>query len=290
MKIFLFLLTTTCLWVSSCGQPTPNANTQIQAADSGKESAQPNLGSGLGAQTQAPVSINGPVLHLLFLGNSYTQVNDLPHLFARLAASGHHGVETDMVAPGGYTLGQHANSTISLAKIKSRIWDEVVLQDQSFMPALEAGREQELNPGVRSLAYQIRQSGSQPLMYLTWGRQKGLPERGFSDYVSMQDQLTKGYLDIAQDQKIPVAPVGEAFRTALGHDASAALWGPDGSHPSVQGTYLAACVFYAVLYQVSPEGLDYTAGLNSDQAKAMQQAAAETVLTDRSRWLITPAN
>lgn len=235
-------------------------------------------------QAQAPVSLSGPVLQLLFIGNSYTSVNNLPSLFAQLAASGHHAVEVVMIAPGGYTLAQHSTYPSTLAGIKGRKWDGVILQDQSFMPALEKGRTQEMDPGVRALVTLIRDNGSQPWLYLTWGRQKGLPEQGFSDYGSMQIQLTKGYMDIAQEQNIPVAPVGEAWKTALSHDASAPLWGPDGSHPSLQGTYLAACVFYAALYQETPEGLDYTAGLPKAAAFAMQVAATETVLSDKAKW------
>lgn len=235
-------------------------------------------------QAQAPVSLPGPVLQVLFIGNSYTSVNGLPQVFTQLAASGKHAVQADMVAPGGYTLAQHAAYPDTLSRIKSRKWDDVVLQDQSFMPALEKGRAQEMDPGARTLAGLIRDNGSRPMFYLTWGRQKGLPEQGFSDFAAMQAQLTQGYMDIAQELKIPVAPVGEAWKTALSHDSSVPLWGPDGSHPSVQGTYLAACVFYAAIYGQNPEGLDYTAGLPKETAFAMQVAATETVLADKGKW------
>jgi hypothetical protein len=236
-----------------------------------------------GCGPSAP-TFTGPTLHLLFIGNSYTFVNNLPTRFAELAASGHHQVITDLSAPGGETLLQHSTNPETLSKLKGGKWDFVILQDQSYLPALDAGRERELDPGVRLLSEMIRGAGAKPLLYLTWGRQKGLPDQGFSDFDSMQTQLTKGYLDIAQELKIPLVPAGEAWRTALSHDASAALWGSDGSHPSVEGVYLTACVFYAAIYQTTPVGLAYTAGLSADQAKAMQTAAAETVLADPGKW------
>jgi hypothetical protein len=258
------LLALTVLLVS-CGQtPTPETQTS----------------------TPQVVTFTGPALHLLFIGNSYTAVNNLPGLFSQLAASGHHEVLTDMITPGGFSLAQHAANQTTMDKISGQKWDFVILQDQSYLPALEEQRTKELNPAVRYLDYYIRKAGSQSLLYLTWGRQKGLPEQGFNDFDSMQTQLTKGYLDIAQELKIPVAPVGEAFKIALGRDSSADLWGPDGSHPSVEGTYLAACVFYAVLFKTSPEGLDFTAGLSKDLAQTMQEVAVETVLTNLDRWYI----
>ena len=44
---------------------------------------------------------------IFFVGNSYTSVNDLPTMFANLAWSGGHRVETGVRAPGGWTLGDH---------------------------------------------------------------------------------------------------------------------------------------------------------------------------------------
>ena len=41
---------------------------------------------------------------VLFLGNSYTSVNDLPDTLARLAWSGGHRMEISAQAPGGWTL------------------------------------------------------------------------------------------------------------------------------------------------------------------------------------------
>ncbi len=255
MKIHLVLLVA-ALWVSGCGS-----------------SEQP-----------APVSLAGPTLRILFIGNSYTYVNDLPHLFAQLAASGHHGVEVDSVVAGGWSLAQHANTAGTLSKISESKWDYVVLQDQSYLPALAEQRNKEFEPSVRYLDHAIREDGAKTLLYMTWGRQKGLPEQGFSDFDSMQTQLTNAYLGVAQELKIPVAPVGEAWKAAIGHDPGLALWADDGSHPSVMGTYLTACVFYASIYQTSPVGLDFRAGLSAGQAKALQTAAFETVLTDPGHW------
>jgi hypothetical protein len=44
---------------------------------------------------------------VLFIGNSYTYVNNLPELVSKLAASRHLNVETEMVAPGGWRLQDH---------------------------------------------------------------------------------------------------------------------------------------------------------------------------------------
>src|SRR5438105_1158267 len=53
---------------------------------------------------------------VLFIGNSYTFVNNLPDVFADLAASAGRRVDTGLVAAGGWTLARHAASGATAAK------------------------------------------------------------------------------------------------------------------------------------------------------------------------------
>jgi len=50
-------------------------------------------------------------------------------------------------------------------------------------------------------------------------------------------------------------------------------------HPSVAGTYLAACTFYTYFYQRSPVGISYTAGLTESDALAIQRITAEVMIS-----------
>ncbi len=226
----------------------------------------------------------GPKISILFIGNSYTFVNDLPNLLVNLAKTGRHEVETASYTPGGATLSQLANTEKVLSQIAESKSTYVVLQEQSVVPAVEQSRQNGMYPAVRFLTYKIKEAKSTPLLYMTWGREKGLAEFGFNDYTSMQDQITAGYLNIGKETGTGVVPVGEAWREALKRDSGLKLWQGDGSHPTVEGSYLAACVFYAAIYRQSPEGLDYTAGLPAERAKVLQTVAAQTVLTEAGQW------
>ncbi len=68
---------------------------------------------------------------VLFVGNSYTYVNDLPLMFKNLSASLGKNVYTDMSAPGGYSFGQHLSNTETLNKISRGGWNYVVLRTKS---------------------------------------------------------------------------------------------------------------------------------------------------------------
>lgn len=74
---------------------------------------------------------------------------------------------------------------------------------------------------------------------MTWGRNN-------DTYEGMQQQLTENYLEMADVLDAYCAPVGEAWRRVRRECPSLQLYNSDGSHPSPAGSYLAACVFYAI--------------------------------------------
>ena len=242
---------------------------------------------GLGATTGGQgcsVAAATACLRVLFLGNSYTYVNDLPGTFARLAESGGRQVESATVANGGETLAQHAASKDSRSAIASRQWDYVVLQEQSEVPAVAGSRDGYMYPAARTLAVLIEASGATPMLFMTPAHRDGLPASGLAGYEPMQLAINNGYEAIARELGVPIAPVGYAWFVLRRQHPEVGLWQDDGSHPSVAGTYLAACVFYAAIYRQSPEGLKFVDGLPADEAAVLQSSAAANVLDLEAQW------
>jgi hypothetical protein len=222
---------------------------------------------------------------VLFIGNSYTYVNDLPTMFATLARSGGHDVKTGMVAAGGASLADQVASAGTASTLGSARWSDVVLQDQSEMPSVESLRQSEMYPAARQLVGLVRAAGAQPIFFLTWAHRDGWPENGLPTYGSMQSAVDDGYLTVAAEESATIAPVGYAWWTLVTQNPAAALWLDDGSHPTVEGSYLAACVFYATIFRQSPVGLAYRADLPADEAVTAQTIAADVVLNQAARWL-----
>jgi len=100
--------------------------------------------------------------------------------------------------------------------------------------------------GAWKLHETIKSQEARTVFYLTWAR-KGQPQ--------MQERLNHAYVSIAKALEADVAPVGTAWQRALREDPALELYMRDGSHPSPDGTYLAACVFYATLLDKNPAGL-----------------------------------
>ncbi len=223
-------------------------------------------------------------MRILFIGNSLTFYNDLPGMFADLARSGGHQVEFEMAAPGGWSLSHHAASEATLEKMERQRWDVVVLQERSDIPAIVDQREEQMYPAIRLLESRIRAGGAQTVLFVAWGRRDGLPEAGLGDYAAMQGQIQAGYIEIAKELQTLAAPVGLAWQRAMTQNQDLDLWAYDGIHPNEMGTYLAACVFYAVIFQQSPEGLAYWARVPVEKVEFLQTVAAETVLEGPERW------
>lgn len=221
---------------------------------------------------------------VLFIGDSYTYVNDLPTTFADLAWSAGHRVDAVTLASGGESLAGHVADSTTETTIDLQPWSTVVLQDQSEDPAAASSRAGEMDPAVAELAQLIRNAGAQPLLFLTWGHQAGWPQAGLFSYSTMQAAVDQGYLAIASQLAIPVAPVGDAWQAVVAEHGNAGLWQSDGVHPTTAGTYLAACVFYASIFHRSPVGLQYDDGLPRAEAAMLQRVAATTTLDDPGKW------
>ncbi len=219
-----------------------------------------------------------PTTRVLFVGNSYTKSGDLPQMFLELAKAGGHRVEVGMSQQGGWDLRDHLKADKTVDAINSRKWHYVVLQEQSLIPAFEQARIEEMYPAARELDSLIKEQGATTLFFVTWGWQTGLPEAGINSYEIMQDEIDRGYSEIAEELDAMLAPVGAAWRIVATEHPDMKLWQGDGSHPATRGTYLAACVFYATIFQESPVGLPYAPKMPAEEIKILQSAAAEAVL------------
>src|SRR5262249_15155204 len=128
----------------------------------------------------------------------------------------------------------------------------------------------------------IRQAGSKPVLYETFARREGDPDNVPGDsYTSMQYRITEAYRQIANELHAELVPVGSAWQRALRERPNLRLWAGDGLHPSIAGSYLAACTFYAHFYQRSPLGNPYLAGLDAADALVLQGYAAAEVLAPK---------
>ena len=230
----------------------------------------------------------------LFLGNSYTYVNDLPTLIENLATANGDAFNHDQNTPGGYTLEGHSTNTTSLNKIASNNWDFVILQEQSQRPSFPPSQvATEVKPFAKILIDSIYSNNSctKPLFFMTWGRKNGDASNCASyppicTYAGMQQRLRETYLEMTQENDADCSPVGMAWKKVRELYPNIELYSPDESHPSINGSYLAACVFYSSMYYKTTIGNTYWSSLDSLTAYRLQEVASNTVLDSLDVWSI----
>lgn len=232
------------------------------------------------------------VTSILFLGNSYTAVNNLPDLVYQLALSGGDTVQYASNTPGGYTLQLHSQDATTISMINQQAWDYVVIQCQSQEPSLDSAYvTNNVFPYAHLLDSMIETNNActQTVFYMTWGRKYGDASNCSAyppvcTYSGMQDELRRRYVQMAVDNGTQVSPVGACWQNAIAAGFFPDLYQADYSHPSIYGSYLAACSFYATIFRRSPVGLTYYAGLPQAEAAFLQSIAESTVLDSLGSW------
>jgi len=205
-------------------------------------------------------------VNILFIGNSFTQRSDLPGLLAEMAAAQDLCVKHELISVGGASLRTHWNAGRAAKEIAKGQFDYVVLQEQSTLPVKNANRMAE---NVRLFDESIKRAGSKAVLYMTWARQHA-PES--------QKAIADAYNSIGDELGAIVVPVGLAWQHFLSKHDKPVLHDRDQSHPTLAGSYLAACVFHAALLKAKPHPVESGPdGLDKQDMTALQNAAWEQV-------------
>ena len=205
----------------------------------------------------------GKSLSVLFIGNSLTSTNDLPHMVQALAKAAGKSLFVDSVIIGGANLEDHWNDGGAQRAIASRRWSVVVLQQG---PSSLPDSRVHLRTWTKKFDELIRRSGGRTALYMVW------PEQDRSAFF---DDVRDSYSLAAQDVKGIFFPAGEALRAAQRRDSRAPLFSSDGFHPTAAGTYAAALSIYGVLYRRDPQGLPARLQFSNGQVVTIPQALAE---------------
>ena len=233
-------------------------------------------------------------LSVLFLGNSYCSVNNLPQLVQNLSASAGKTLIIDSNMPGGFTLTGHSSDPSSTAKISQGNWDYIILQEQSQIPTIDQYRYNDMYPAMANLKTMIEQYSpcAKIITYMTWGRRFGGQQCDpsntycspvFSDFNQMQDSLSSAYWQISESLNIQCAPVGESWRAILS-DTNLVLHSADNSHPNIDGSYVAALTLFSSIWKQPSLGLTYNAGITSGLAQYYQQMSDNVLFNSTNDW------
>lgn len=212
-----------------------------------------------------------PPRNILFIGNSFTYYNNGLHNYLRQLInaadeSGDGSGVLKLMTISGAKLSEHAPALRAI--LKSEDWDVVVLQGNS-LEAIDKKTLKNFRDASRAFHKEIKKSGADTAFFMTWA---------YTNQPQMTDSLDTSYTIIGNFLDSLVVPVGLAFEKAREQHPGIALIMKDRKHPTPAGTYLAACVFYAALFQQSPVDLERRPPrLKDSTARALREVAWDTV-------------
>lgn len=226
---------------------------------------------------------------VLFIGNSFTFMNDMPETFKKIAKSNGKEVYVDKSTKGGADWKYHASNPQTYKKIKSKDWDYIVVQAKSWEPT-ESKEYIELNtiPYGQKLMDSIREysPNSRIILYMTWGYKNGRENTvGCEDFYGMYSTLYKSYLSFADLYSVAVSPVGQVWKNARMEIADTNLYVADNFHPNHNGSYISACTFYSALFRERMDEKTYVAPkVDTTFARVIRELAFETVMDPKEDW------
>lgn len=234
---------------------------------------------------------------ILFIGNSYTFIEDIPNMFYEVANSTGDILYVDAQTAGSATFEYHATSQLVTDKINSENWDYVVLQGQSVEVALTGNYfDTNVAPFADQLVQTIKNNNSctQPVFYNTWGREFGMASGGPTcsaypwtcTYHGMDNALAQNYMVLADTHDAIISPVGPVWRYMRDNLVIVDLYIEDESHQSLQGAYASACTFYATILRKDPTLITYNAGIHPVTAAQIRSAVKAVVYDQLGTWKI----
>lgn len=225
---------------------------------------------------------NAQSVRVLFVGNSYYYYNNSLHNHV-----------SNLVKAADPALGARLNfksSTIGGAALNHHNLSHLLAPGQIGVPkpfqwvVMQGGSSEPLSPKRREVFRQtaaanaelIRANGGQVALYMTHAYVAPHRQVKPQNIVATESM----YVEVGNDIDALVIPVGLAFEEAYRRLPALRFHHGDGTHPSLLGTYLAACTTYATLYGRSPVGNAYRAEGLIDEAIATQlQQIAQDVVT-----------
>ena len=171
----------------------------------------------------------------LFIGNSLTYTNDIPGLLEETASTQGYTMTASSVAFGGYGLEDHWNEGSIQTLIESREYDFVIIQQG---PSSQADGKASLIEYGGKIATLCQAHGVKLVYYMVWPS---------LTYYKTFDGVIANYTEAAAMSNSRLAPVGSVWKAHFDATDDFSYYGPDGFHPSLEGSRVAAEVIFESL-------------------------------------------
>lgn len=174
---------------------------------------------------------------VLMIGNSFTYFWNMPQMVEAMAKHEDINLETSQSTVGGSNLEQHwkkQKGTETRKILDKEKFDIVILQDHS-MSTIEA--PERFTTYTTKLIDLAKEKGAEPLLSMTWA---------YDSNPLMQETISSSYTELGKETGVKVVPVGTIFMQAQKARPDLKMYFDD-KHPSSDGSYLIALIYYKFL-------------------------------------------
>lgn len=240
-------------------------------------------------------------VRILFIGNSFTEGNDLPDIESGLAETA--GIKTEIKAyiALGKSVDYFIHDPACWNFIRSRPWDYIVIQDDQQYYSGSVGKIDSFGyPSPLLINNIIFQDSIKKLIpcvkiiyFAGWGKNGGDTSMFPNDNtVKLVRRIADNYLYMNNLPMVHnvIAPIGIAWiscinqRPHLASNVDTFLYSPDGRHPGKAGSYLAACVIFVTVFHRSPVGFKDSYRFVSQNLKTFLQQNAWDAVTGSIKY------
>lgn len=236
------------------------------------------------------LSVHGKQINVLFIGNSFTFMNDMPYMFQQLAETNGQKVYVQHSTKGGMDWKYHVENDFTYEVIDSRDWDYIIIQAKSWEPTQNRKVvDKNTLPYGQKLVDAIRRkdSNTRILLYMTWGYKNGMKTNPrCNTFYKMYDVLKNEYLRFSDVYGVAISPVGEVWKNVRELYPNINLYEADNFHPNIYGSYISACTFYTAIFRkkLDPKVTYKPKEISIIHTEKIQATAYGTVLNPDKDW------
>lgn len=234
-------------------------------------------------KVEEKVQINRPTMRILFVGNSLTSYNAMPEMLKNMALSDPSAgvqIEVGQYTVDGARLSQLWNAPERPSYIQNTTWDFVIFQPQSMWASTKATTD-EVDRALKPWIQATKAAGALPVYVMTWPKQPG------STWYEKQKSLIGGPAEMFQNlnnrtryivakNNLLEISAGKHWAYGVIHYKTLNLYHEDGSHPSLQGSFLLALLIYKNLVDKTLRDISYTPdGISAEEKNLLINLAEE---------------
>tara|TARA_B100000767_G_scaffold14139_1_gene13578 strand:- start:960 stop:1760 length:801 start_codon:yes stop_codon:yes gene_type:complete len=224
---------------------------------------------------------------IMFVGNSFFYYNNSLHNYLNQLVKNDKSIELfkqRSITINGSSLSWHPlesyldNKNIGSFRIdtsndnefiksKDTSIDAVIFMDCSLCP-IHPMTKDDFHKYVAEHSETIRSKGMEPMLFMSWP---------YKNKPLMMQELRQEFIKASNKNNILLIPAGEAFYSFTKEYPDIDLYTQDLRHPSKEGTYLAAAVVFATIFNTAVEGNQGIKDIDPEVALKIQQVADSTV-------------